>query len=784
MDVTLNDAAELLIQLEPDDPEEAERLCRMLETIEKDETIPEDTVVKIRKANDLVKKVIQKEVSPETPEYNDLIMETGVLIEEAMNEVHAFCNKVEKADNKGFETRKNETNGKEDDVSEPDTEQEKGDFPDQEKPRVEKVSSGEEQMDKNNEDAQNGCRHRILMPDSADPELVLAFITESSDLISGAEDALLALETNPDDMESVSVVFRAFHTIKGTSAFLELNVISDLAHKAESLLSRIRDGEIRYTGGYTDLALRALDMLKELLDGAHACVEGTPFYRPSRYETLVKELSAPEEHGYSENEEPVEVYSKDTAVPPEEEQEDEPAQGEDEDDLAFLLEPETDQEEDDEKEETDQEKPAPETRPANKEVKRTYTPAYSRTAADSTIRVPVERLDRFIDMVGELVVAHSMVVQDQVLSQGMHNELSKKVGHTTKIVRELQNMSMSMRMIPLKDTFRKMARLVRDLSRRAGKKVNFVAEGEDTEIDRNMVDVINDPLIHMVRNAVDHGIEPPDDREDKGKSPVGTVMLCAYHASGNVVVEIRDDGKGLDENRILEKAVERGIVDPDSEKVLKKRDIYNLIFEPGFSTAKVVSEISGRGVGMDVVKTNVEMLRGQVEVDSTPDKGSTFRMSLPLTLAIIDGMVLRVGDQRYVLSMVSIVRSVQPTEEELTTVLNRGEMITLQGKLIPIFRLYELFEIKEAETDPTKAIVVVVENDGQQAGLMIDELLGTQQIVIKTLGEAIQEVPGISGSAIMPNGTVGLILDVGGLVRLANMDIYERKEIIEEEITS
>lgn len=284
------------------------------------------------------------------------------------------------------------------------------------------------------------------------------------------------------------------------------------------------------------------------------------------------------------------------------------------------------------------------------------------------------------------------------------------------------------------------------------------------------MDYINDPLVHMVRNAVDHGIEPPEIRENLGKPVNGTVKISACHSAGNVVVEIKDDGKGLDREAILDKAVEKGFISESDvkEKIINERDILNMIFKPGFSTAKIISDVSGRGVGMDVVKTNIEALRGQIEIQSRAGKGTAFKMSLPLTLAIIDGMVLRVGSEKYVMPTISIIRSVQPRHEDISSVLGKGEMLSLQGKLIPLFRLANLFHVKNAEQDPTKAIVMVVEDDTRQAGLVIDELIGTQQIVIKTLGEMMRNIPGISGSAIMPDGRVGLILDVGGLVRLAN----------------
>jgi two-component system chemotaxis sensor kinase CheA len=330
---------------------------------------------------------------------------------------------------------------------------------------------------------------------------------------------------------------------------------------------------------------------------------------------------------------------------------------------------------------------------------------------------------------------------------------------------------MSMRMVPMKATFNKMARLVRDVARKVGKNVNFITEGEETEIDRNLVDIINDPLVHMVRNAVDHGIESPEQRQASGKSETGEVLLSAYHSAGSVVVEIKDDGKGLNRDGIIAKARERGLIGDAADfndRSLSDREVYNMIFEPGFSTAAEVTDVSGRGVGMDVVKKNIESLRGQVEIKSEFGKGSVFKMSLPLTLAIIDGMVVRVGYETYVIPTVSILRSIKVNPDDISGVLNRGQMVSLQGSLIPLYRLSGLYNIDGAKEELSDAIIVVVEDEERQAGLVVDELVGRQQVVIKTLGETMKEIPGISGGAIMPDGRVGLILDVGGLVRFAN----------------
>jgi two-component system, chemotaxis family, sensor kinase CheA len=600
------------------------------------------------------------------------------------------------------------------------------------------------------------------MPKDPDTDLIGEFVAEANDLIVRAEEALLELEVDPEDMDAVGTVFRAFHTIKGTSAFLELSLLSEMGHHAESLLSRVRDKEIRYQGGYADLALRSLDMLKTLMHSVEKALGGDPLIKPGGYDALMDVLMNPEAAGVSEERDDIaSPRIGDILV----------AQGKaDRQSIEMLA------------------KDHPEA-PLGMAAIRAGTASATDVAlalrtqermkgspkqfVETSVRVSTDRLDRLIDMVGEMVIAHSMVAQDSVVVQAAHYELLKKVNHTSKIVRGLQDLSMSMRMVPLKATFQKMARLVRDVARKVGKNVTFITEGEDTEIDRNLVDVINDPLVHMVRNAVDHGIESPEVRKKNGKPPNGTVKLSAFHSAGSVVVQIIDDGKGLDRKAILAKAIEKGMI-TDSSAVCD-RDVCNLILEPGFSTAEVVTDVSGRGVGMDVVKKNIESLRGQVEITSEPGKGSVFRMSLPLTLAIIDGMVLRAGQETYVIPTVSIVRSIKPDPKDISTVFNKGRVLSLQGKLIPLYRMTRLYEIDDSGGDHEE-LVVVIEDDGNQAGLIIDELVGRQQVVIKTLGETMQKIPGISGGAIMPNGRVGLIVDIAGLMKLTSADTADRKE--------
>jgi len=557
-----------------------------------------------------------------------------------------------------------------------------------------------------------------------------------------------------------------------------MSIVADLGHHAETLLSRVRDGSIRYAGGYADLALRALDMIKDLIRNIENALNGEPLSKPESYNELMKILEHPENSGISDQTTTgcnTQAATEPSTHPKEKKGETEPpppprlgdilvSQGKiKRETLEHIVATKGD-------------------RPIGEAILESGAASVidvgqairsqscgkgpKPKSVRASVRVATDRLDRLIDMVGELVIAHSMVAEDQIVAGSKDHEFQKKVAQTSKIVRELQNMSLSLRMVPLKTTFNKMSRLVRDVSRKIGKKVNFIIEGEDTDIDRNMADFIKDPLVHMVRNAVDHGIENPEERERLGKPTEGTIKLSAYHSAGSVVVEIEDDGKGLDREKILAKSFERGLLKEDEP--LSEREILNMIFEPGFSTAKTITDVSGRGVGMDVVKKNIDALRGQTEIQSESGKGSLFQMRLPLTLAIIDGMAIRVGPETYVIPTLSIVTSINPEPGSITKILDQGEMLTLQGKLIPLFRMADLFQIRGQEEGREIKLVVVVEDEGKQAGLVIDELIGRQQVVIKTLGETMRNIMGIAGGAIMPNGRVGLIIDVGGVVKLAN----------------
>ncbi|PCJ58898.1 MAG: hypothetical protein COA73_09600 [Candidatus Hydrogenedentota bacterium] len=382
------------------------------------------------------------------------------------------------------------------------------------------------------------------------------------------------------------------------------------------------------------------------------------------------------------------------------------------------------------------------------------------------VKIDSDRLNNMIDMIGELVIAESMVTKSPELEDKMSPKLVRNINQLNKITRDLQELGTSLRMVPVKATFQKMARIVRDLSKKSGKEVELILSGEDTELDKILVDKIGDPLVHMIRNAMDHGLESDaDERQAAGKPAKGTVHLRAFHQGGSIYIEIEDDGRGLDRTAILNKAKDQGMISDGSN--MEDKEVWNLIFEPGFSTAKQVTEVSGRGVGMDVVKRNIQELRGSVEITSELGKGSIFSIQLPLTLAIIDGMTLRCGSQRYILPTLSVKRLMRTEEHDLSSVFNREKMLKVEGKLVPLFQLSRLFNIQDAKQKLEDCVIVVVENFDSIIALAVDEVLGQQQTVIKPLGESLQSSAAISGGAIMTDGTVGLILDPNGLIKLS-----------------
>ncbi len=382
-------------------------------------------------------------------------------------------------------------------------------------------------------------------------------------------------------------------------------------------------------------------------------------------------------------------------------------------------------------------------------------------AENETVRVDRCRLDELINQIGELVIGSSMVEQE--LRQRLNGVESAAMNQLAKIVRDLQEMSLSLRMVPIAGTFQKMARVIRDLGRKLNKQIDFITEGDDTELDKSVVDQIGDPLVHMVRNAADHGIETTEERIAAGKSPTGKVTLRAFQQGGNIFIEIEDDGRGLNRQKLVEKAIERGIISASDH--LSDTEICNLIFHPGFSTAAQITDVSGRGVGMDVVRRNVEALQGSVTIRSVFGKGSTITVRLPLTLAILDGLLVGLDNETYVVPLLSVVESIRIETKEIRQVVGAGEVILLRGEVVPLVRLDRVLKTN-SENDEQSGLLVIVEDQGKRFALMVDELLGQQQVVLKNLETNFCKVPGVAAATILGDGRVALILDIFGVAAM------------------
>jgi len=579
-----------------------------------------------------------------------------------------------------------------------------------------------------------------------DESLVRDFINEGLEYIEEIEVNILNLEQNPKDLEIINSIFRPFHSIKGVAAFLNLTEIRDIAHSLENLLDKARNGSLPVTPALIDIILDGADALKTMIGDLSAQLDGKEIvHEPLDLSTLMESIATIEE-SVVKPKKIGEILVETGAI--------------DEEILDQTLQ---------------QKKEQPGKKIGEvliekgmvtpKQVSQALRQQTEQGIEASTIRVDTRKLDDLIDMVGELVIAHSIIRQDIAHQITSDRNLMRDIAQLTRITASLQQTSTSLRMVPIKQTFQRMSRLVRDLARNKGKHIKVEMIGEDTEIDRHMVDEIYNPLVHMVRNSVDHGIETPQEREAAGKPSRGTIILKAYHRGGNIIIEISDDGRGLDRQKILEKAIRAGRVHAGDD--LSDDEIYRLIFLPGVSTAEKVTDVSGRGVGMDVVKKAVEKLRGKIDIKSTPGRGVTFITSFPLTMAIIDGMIVRVGNQRYILPTTAIRQALRPTEEQYTTVTGKGEMINVMGNLMPLLRLSDVFGIQTERKMPWEAISIVVEAEGRMKCIQVDEILGKTEVVIKSLGEALKRVRGIAGGAIMGDGQIGLILDVEGLFYLA-----------------
>lgn len=583
-----------------------------------------------------------------------------------------------------------------------------------------------------------------------DPELLQDFVLEAREHLSVVETQLLTLEQNPAELEATHACFRAIHTIKGIAGFLDLHDIREVSHQGETLLDNLRNGALAVTPALIDVLLKTADFLQQEVAAVEALLAGTPRRPQSDRQQLLKALRESNVPAVGDGASPaVEPVAQD--VPPEV-----PATATETEALspsepgvreAAVREPI---------------RTAAVVAPAPGKAAEPRKPVDGKPAAtvSRSVKVDMEKLDYLADMVGELVVTQSMLRPENG-SANTDSPLARNLAQLARITAEVQKTAMSMRMVPVGQLFQRLARLVRDVSRQVGKTIELELSGEEIELDRSMVEELADPLMHMIRNSIDHGIEDPEERKKSGKTPTGRIFLQARHDAGQVLIQVSDDGRGLNRDRILAKAAQRGLVDPKIP--MADTEIYNLIFEPGFSTAEKVSDLSGRGVGMDVVRRQIQKLRGRIDLRSTPGQGSTFLLRLPLTLAIIDGLVVSLASNRYIVPVPAVREILHPTDEMFFTVQGRSEMVKVREQMLPLVRLAKWLKIDAAARDLANGVLIVLDAHGKTFCLAVDEVLGKQEVVIKSLGELLQEVVGVAGGAILGDGRVGLILDVNAI---------------------
>lgn len=539
-----------------------------------------------------------------------------------------------------------------------------------------------------------------------DPHLVADFLVEAKEHLANIEAQLLALEQNPKTQEALHSAFRSFHTIKGLAGFLEFAAMQEVAHEVETVLDLARNGVITLDAERIDVVLNAGDYLAAWLRAVEEAQQGAGRNPPGFPQELVERIQR------AAREEPFEAAEAVAAAMP--------GAGQ---------------------------APAPE------KVK-TEAPV---------LRVDTAKLEYLVDMVGELVIAQTMLRHNPDVAAARTPRMQRDLAQLARVTAEVQKTALAMRMVPVGTLFRRMTRLVRDLCRKSGKLAELELFGEDVQLDRTIVEELADPFVHMLRNSLDHGLERPEERQAAGKPPAGKVRLKAWHQAGQIAIEISDDGRGLDRPKILEKAKAKGLV--SSGESLTVSEIDHLIFEPGFSTAAEVTDVSGRGVGMDVVRQHIARLRGSIEIQSEPGQGVRFLLKLPLTLAIIDGLVVVIGTEKFIVPLFAVRELIRPDPGMIFTVENRAEMALVRGRLMPVVRLNQKLNIPGRSADPDDCILIVSEIGGKSYCLAVDELAGKQEVVIKSLGPVFQEVKGIAGGAILGDGRVGLILDAAALIQ-------------------
>ena len=622
-------------------------------------------------------------------------------------------------------------------------------------------------------------------------DILKDFLAESKENLELLDQQFVELEQEPDNMELIKSIFRTVHTIKGTAGFFGFTTLEGIAHFAEDILSKLRDGVVTINEDIATMLLQSVDYIKAILASLEQTgkepddIEYLDFIVELRnFSEKIAKGETPKATTPTEKEEEASKIEETSKEAPKEEDKEgvkEVKKGEDEG-IG-----ETKGEATSKAEETKKEEPKP-SKPTAPRSKKSGPPPTSAQLTETHVRVDVHLLDKLMNLAGELVLSRNRL--SQIANQLSDPDLLTASQRLSLAVTEIQEQIMKTRMQPVGNVFNKFPRIVRDLSKSAKKQVQLKIEGAETELDRSIIESIKDPLTHMVRNSIDHGIEPPDVRVQKGKPAAGTLVMRAYHEGGQVIIEIQDDGAGIDPEKIKQKAIEKGVITPEQAEQLGNRDALMLIFQPGFSTAEKVTNISGRGVGMDVVKTNIEKLGGTVELQSEVGSGTTVRIKIPLTLAIIPALVVQCGGQRYCIPQVNLVELVHLSQEEMeedVQMIGHSEFYRLRGEILPLVRLNKVLRLGEdesCEASMSAGINIVVLNSGdRQFGLVVDAIHDSEEIVVKPLGKHLKHIHAFAGTTLMGDGRVALILDVVGLtsaLKLRGEESLKQAQLMEE----
>ncbi|MGL2551117.1 chemotaxis histidine kinase/response regulator CheAY2 [Helicobacter pylori] len=649
-------------------------------------------------------------------------------------------------------------------------------------------------------------------------EIMEDFLIEAFEMNEQLDQDLVELEHNPEDLDLLNRIFRVAHTIKGSSSFLNLNILTHLTHNMEDVLNRARKGEIKITPDIMDVVLRSIDLMKTLLVTIRDTGSDTNNGKENEIEEAVKQLQAitsqnlesakerTKEAPQKENKEEIKEEAKgeikeNKAKTPTAENltSDNPLADEPDLDYANMSTEEVEAEIErllNKRQEADKERRAQKKQEAKQEVTptkeapKTETPKAPKTetkakakadteenkapsiGVEQTVRVDVRRLDHLMNLIGELVLGKNRLiriysdVEERYDGEKFLEELNQVVSSISAVTTDLQLAVMKTRMQPVGKVFNKFPRMVRDLSRELGKSIELIIEGEETELDKSIVEEIGDPLIHIIRNSCDHGIEPLEERRRLNKSETGKVQLSAYNEGNHIVIKISDDGKGLDPVMLKEKAIEKGVISERDAEGMSDREAFNLIFKPGFSTAKVVSNVSGRGVGMDVVKTNIEKLNGIIEIDSEVGVGTTQKLKIPLTLAIIQALLVGVQEEYYAIPLSSVLETVRISQDEIYTVDGKS-VLRLRDEVLSLVRLSDIFKVDAILESNSDVYVVIIGLADQKIGVIVDYLIGQEEVVIKSLGYYLKNTRGIAGATVRGDGKITLIVDVGAMMDMA-----------------